>query len=488
MMNGPGVAQGAGGAASAASASRRSEAGTREAVEGGRPLSRFVALSVMRALPRGLSEGAARYGMVLGQAKLGAGDGRVVFQAVLPGMLPGMGGGRGGASPRPLDWMVELKPSMRARLRVCQRAFETQRWRAELRLWDRVDRPLSVARHMAIQAVDPSKFGTEGLIAHLGWVRVHVEDMVAMHHRYDFAAGIPVGDYLAHACAWTGASTGEALALVEPASTGAVGVTGEEVLRLAGVLRGSAAGVAALEKAGSAREVLTGLAGLPEAAGEAARGHLEAVRFRCAGHDVSEPMGEEMPEMHVEALRRALEKALGAAAEKERAERERALRQRVPEAHRAGFDGLLQEARAMSRLREERAVFSVGWGMGLARRAVLEAGARLVRAGALEAAEHAVEMTLEEMAGRLRGGVGPDAAEVKRRVEARAARVRAEAARVPAGGWSAWGPAWMHVPLAPPPSAEALPACVQRLARATQALALATGVVGRGDGNRMVGK
>ncbi|AKT39464.1 hypothetical protein [Chondromyces crocatus] len=477
-----------------------------------RPLTRFIQESVTKALPRGLADGTARYGMLLSHVQLAAVNGFVYFRPVLHGMQPEVSWPPTGMF---LWLMLRLQPSLRARMQTCRRAFETKRWRAELSLWDRVDRPLSIARNQALQAEDPAALDTDGLITHLSWARAHLEDMIEMHHRYDLAACLPMGDYLAHACAWTGASPEEALAALGEGSPGMGAVAPGELDALVRVIEGCAEAQAWMnagrigsdghagsqgragrdgraghaghagrdghagrarragseERArsdgggsndegedGKAWRILEGLASLSGEAGEAARRLLEGARFRSVGFDVCEATGGEQPGRLVRAIQEALSALRNPETAGERLGRERALRERVPAEFRAQFDALLGEARGMSRLRLERGVYADQWAVGLARRALLEAGGRLVATGALVKAEHAVELSVEELGALLQGRGGLSASEVEARF-----RWRAEASFEVA-------PAWLNMPLLPMPSDTSLPPCAQRLARATQAL------------------
>jgi len=117
----------------------------------------------------------------------------------------------------------------------------------------------------------------------------------------------------------------------------------------------------------------------------------------------------EMPDSLVGALRSATSGSTSAPVD---TASEKRIRDLVPDAHKADFDERLAEARLMSRLRDERGVYSDGWATGLMRRALLEAGRRLSGRGLLNDAEHAVELSVEEAGELLRGGDGPTADEV----------------------------------------------------------------------------
>lgn len=81
----------------------------------------------------------------------------------------------------------------------------------------------------------------------------------------------------------------------------------------------------------------------------------------------------------------------------------------------AELDELLADARATYGLRDDNGMLTAAWSVGLLRRAMLAAGARL-GFGA-----NAVEATSDELAALLEGRPGPDAAEVERRAAARVA-------------------------------------------------------------------
>ena len=89
-------------------------------------------------------------------------------------------------------------------------------------------------------------------------------------------------------------------------------------------------------------------------------------------------------------------------------QREASLRDRVPAPHREQFDELLREARFTYRIRDERTYFNDMWSAGIARRAILEAGRRLVAQKRLHDAQHAVELTPDELASVL-AAAPPDA-------------------------------------------------------------------------------
>jgi phosphohistidine swiveling domain-containing protein len=130
------------------------------------------------------------------------------------------------------------------------------------------------------------------------------------------------------------------------------------------------------------------------------------------------------------------------------------VREKVPDDRRAEFDELLEEARTMYRLRDERGVFSDIWAAGLMRRAALGAGRRLAASGRLEAPEHIVDATVQEMCAMLTGAGEPSAEELAARAAYRATHTAKEA------------PAQLGDPPMPPPDPSGLPPDAARVMRA----------------------
>jgi phosphohistidine swiveling domain-containing protein len=140
--------------------------------------------------------------------------------------------------------------------------------------------------------------------------------------------------------------------------------------------------------------------------------------------------------------------------EAEFAKRRVALRAQVPEAPRPEFDALLEEARFIHRLRDERGMYNDAWGVGLARRALLEAGRRLKDRGVLPLASLAINATHEEIVGLLKGEKQPTVEELERRQTWRETKTVADA------------PPFLGPEPKGPPPAEWLPKKAQANARA----------------------
>jgi rifampicin phosphotransferase len=421
-----------------------------EATHFGRPFSRFLQPMLPNSFVRGWQESTARYGLLLDHLKPGFCNGFAYTQPVAFGAPEGAMG----PPPKPVLWLLtRVHPKMRARIATSQRAFANKQWRADLKLWDEVDKPAAVARHLQIQAVDPSSLSDADLIAHVYECETHAAEMIYQHHKYTITVVVVAGDLLAGAMEWTGATAGEVLALLRGTSRISRGFAADE-LESAGK---------AIATSDSAREILAGtepaatlLSALSAdpSAGPDVRGYLDVVRYRSVGYDVADAAGGELPDVLVEALRSAVS---GTSAADDSVDVE-PLRSRVPAEHLDEFDDRLAEARLVNRLRDERGVYSDGWAIGLARRAVLEAGRRLADANRLHAADHAVDLTSDELAALLRGEAGPDADEVATRVQWRRTHTVADA------------PPFLRAMPAPPPPVDVLPPGARRMARAVDAM------------------
>ncbi|MGD9932086.1 MAG: PEP-utilizing enzyme [Dehalococcoidia bacterium] len=340
-----------------------------------------------------------------------------------------------------------------ARFQRAEETFQKKLWRDQLRDWDEVRKPASVAAHRDIQAVDPDGLSDADLALYLIRCRDHHAAMMAQHMRFTAGAMIPTGDFLAHLGDWTGLSPAELLGVMRGASA----VSGGGSDQLEQLKSAFASDPVALELLQSDQEpgaLLKALCALPGPAGDAMTGYLGFVGNRpLDGFDISEPAALELPDSLVRAIRIALtsreqEDATGQAAIA-------GIRERVPEEHKAEFDELLGEARLTYRLRDERGVYSDIWASGLMRRAALAAGRRAVSKGRLASPEQMIDASLDEMCALVTGSGGPSAEELAQRA---AYRATYSARDVP----PVLGP-----PDPPPPDMSALPPSVGRLMRAT---------------------
>jgi pyruvate,water dikinase len=417
-----------------------------------RPVSRFAQEAMVGGFGEGFSASTARYGVLLDRLEPCFVNDFAFMQPRPFGAPPGAKG------PPPklvFQLLTRLVPALRARIKASHAAFENKQWRADLKWWDEEVRPASDKRHREIQAVDPSKLGDDELVAHVKVCRDQCRDMIRQHHLFTITCCLPIGDLLAHVQGWTGKPPGEILQVMRGSSGISLGVAAAELDVLAGAIRADPAARELLASSEGPGAVLERLGAVAGTVGAAMRGYLEVVSYRTLGYDVSGKCAIELPHVLVGAIRAAVN-SVAATDDSGAAERIAKLRAEIPEAHRTEFDGLLAEARAINRLRDERGHYSDGWATGLARRALLEAGKRLAKRGQIDDPELAVDASFDEIASLLLASAGPTDDELKRRAHWRSSRSVNDADV----------PQWLGAPPGAPPPVEWLPERARRGQRA----------------------
>jgi rifampicin phosphotransferase len=416
-----------------------------------RPLTPLYAEMIAEPFARGFGEGTRRYGLLLDTLVPHPVNGFGYMQARPVGAPPGA------TKPPPrllYKGLQILHPEMRRRIATSRVAFEQKLWREDLRRWDEEVKPASNRVHRALQAVVPGALSTDALESHLIACRDNAARMICQHHQFSIACLLPVGDYLAQANAWTGMPAGELLSLLRGASPVSNGVASDELVALADAIRTDTAARALLAGDTAPAVVLSALRARRGPVGVLAAQYLEAVGYRILGYDIADVYAIERPELLVKAIRAMADPGARRRGEEQLEAQTAAMRQKVPAEHRAQFDELLAEARLISRLRDERGMYSDAWATGLMRRAVLEVGHRAVAAGALDDAALLIDATFEEMLGFLRRAPTVGAGELRERAVWRTTARPADA------------PAWLGAPPSPPPPAEWLPPHAARAARA----------------------
>ncbi len=424
-----------------------------EGVHFPRPITRFGREGFRRAFMKGFAESTARYGLLLSHFE-------VEFVNDFWYQQPAAFGapkGAKGPPPGPVLWLLtRLHPSMRARIRTIRDAFANKVWRQDLRHWDEVDKPAALKRHAELLAVDVSAVDDTQLAAHLRDADAHAEAMVRLHHKYTIPCILPVGDLLAHVAEWTGESPSAILEMLRGSTPISRGILAEELEALASAVRSDPRARELLD-ASDAAKATRALCDLDGDVGRAARTFFDAIAHRAVSYEISAKTAGEMPEMVLRAVRATVD-GVRNDERGDSAARIKAIRAKVPAVHQPTFDELLAEARHINRLRDERGIYADGFAVGIARRAILEAGRRLVARGLLTDAEHAVDLDADEATALLTGRPGPSADEVAARVAWRTSKTVAD---VPAdlGGMPA-----------PPPDANLLPAPARRAAKAVDAV------------------
>lgn len=394
-----------------------------------RPVTRYYAETAAEPFRRGVQDFARFYGMLIDGLEYRYVNGfpYKTVHPVAPSELP-------------------------ARIGRAAEVLEKKLWREQLKAWDETIKPAAIKAHRELQAIDPDALSNDELIAYLDRCRRHHVAMIAQHMRHTAAAVVPTGDFLAHVGDWTGLPFADLLDLMRGASPVSSGASAE-LERLIAALRSDPSARALLDSKEDPVRVLDRLRALDGEAGAAASAYLDLVGNRLLdGFDISEPRAIELPDALLRAIRVSVEEAGPKATDVDGKTAE--VRAKVPEAHRAGFDDLVAEARLMYRLRDERGVFSDIWASGLMRRAALAAGRRLAASGRLREASHFVDAGFDEMCGLLRGADAPSAEELAQRAQYRATHRAKDAPH-------ALGP-----PPPPPPDLSSLPPAPARMMRA----------------------
>src|ERR1019366_8197947 len=333
-----------------------------------------------------------------------------------------------------------------------EEVFQNKLWREQLREWDEVRKPASIAAHRDLQAVDPDALSDEELVAYLRRCRDHHSAMITQHMSFTGGATLPVGDFLAHVGDWTGLAPAELLGLTRGSAPVSAGASAQ-LERLIAAIGQDPSALALLESNDDPGRVLDSLRSLPGDAGSAVSDYLDLVGFRpLDGFDISEPSALELPDSLLRSIRVTVSGRDLAGFDVN--DLISVVRDKVPPEHHDQFDELLSEARLTYRLRDERGVYSDIWASGLMRRAVLAAGRRLVAAGRIEDANQLIDAGLEEMCSLVSGATGPTAKELAERYEYRATHSAKDA------------PALLGDPPSPPPDPSKLPPAAARLMRA----------------------
>jgi pyruvate,water dikinase len=338
------------------------------------------------------------------------------------------------------------------RFQRAQEVFEQKVWREQLREWEETHKPASIKVHRELQSVDPDALSEAELIEYLGRCRDRHAEMIYQHMRFTGAAMVPIGDLLVHVGEWTGLAPEKQLNMMR----GAAPVSGggsSELDRLITTVKQDPSAWELLESEGDPRKVLDELRSLDSDAGKALSAYLDFAGYRLLdGFDISGRYALELPDALLRAIRSSI---AGRVASHDDVEDQIAdVRKQVPDEHRAQFNELLEEARLMYRIRDERGVFSDIWASGIMRRAAIAGGRRAAAKGLVHDPEHFVHAGFDEMVALVSGAGGPSADELAERFEYQTTYTAKDA------------PAHLGDPPQPPPDPSGLPPASARVMRA----------------------
>lgn len=410
-----------------------------------RPRSRWLNELFEERYAPGFREGFARYGALLDTIEYRAIEG-FPYIAVRPlGAPPDAKG----TPPRLVfSALLRLVPALRRRRARAAEVLAEKPWRRDR---DRFFGEIVPSFERRLRAFTDEKLDAlddRALADHVTRLRATMGEIIQDHFARAPCAMLPVGDFIAHVTTWTGGTARDALELLRGSSPESVSAV-VDVDRVAAAVKNVPELLERVEHGDDAAAVLEALRSAPDPVGSVVDEWLARHGERLVGgHDLSDRRAIEVPATLVATLRARLAGGTTrAAADPAR------LRAKVPAEHHVEFDALLDEARGVYGLRDARMAID-WWAFGLARRALMEAGARLARRGALDDAEHAIDLSAKEVVSLLEGSSSVDRREIAARAAWRTTASIADA------------PAFVGTPPSPPPPPEWIPGAAGRVARA----------------------
>jgi rifampicin phosphotransferase len=377
-----------------------------------RPVTRFHAEVFPEAFRRGFGESLRRYGSLLEYLEFAFVNGFPYYCA-----RP-VGAPKEAVSHPPKEVWEEIArgdPQVRERLRTSQTVFEQRVWREDLERWDRDVKPAAIRAHLELLAVEPRALDTEELLAYIDRCREHQIWSAYVHHAFNVPALLPVGDFAAHAEEWTGRPAAELFGLLQGANPDPLGAAAE-LEEVGKALRRDPSANALLSSSSDPAEVLASLRKISGEVGEHVAVYIDRVGYRpINGEDICEPSVIELPDLIVGAIRSAVEGPEGIDPRAEVERRTAEVRDAVPDRHRDQFDDLLEEARHVYRLRDERGTYADLWAIGITRRAILAGGGRLAGRERIVEPAHLVEADYRELRALVGSGDGPSGEELAER-------------------------------------------------------------------------
>ncbi len=410
-----------------------------------RPRSRWLNELMEQSYAAGFREGFARYGALLDTIEYRAIEG-FPYIAVRP--LGAPPDAKGTPPKLIFSLLLRLHPALRKRRARAEQVLIEKPWREDRRAFVEEVLPRFEERLGALGREPIEAFDDAGLVAHLARLLTLLKEAMHDHFYRASSAMLPVGDFIVHARDWTGCAAPEAIELLRGSSPESVSAV-TDVDRVATSLRGDPSLLGDVEGGDDAAAILARLRSAPAPVGPAVEAWLARHGDRLVGgHDLTDRRAIEVPATLIATLRARL------AGQSPRAVADPSkLRERVPAAHRAEFDALLEEARSVYGLRDARMAID-WWSLGLARRAFIEAGKRLVERGAIRALDHVFELSSGELESLLLGRPAVGAGELAERAAWRAEGSVTAAPQFIGG-----------TPGKPPPS-EWIPGAAGRIARA----------------------
>ena len=380
-----------------------------------RPMTRFLQEAFRDGFIKGFQTGSVCYGLLLDHIEPAFVNGFFYNKKVI------VGAPKNAKAPPPkliFKLMCMFHPETRRRLKTAATVLQQKPWREHIENWDTVLKPTSTQNHLRLQSRDLASLSDAELAAYVKECFENAKAMAFQHHIYTFTCVVVIGDYLASALEWTGLPPSEILQALKGSTPISSGVT-DEYLAALRAIAGDAGAATILYGDAIPVKKLQQLQSLPGATGAAVKAYLDLVSYRVVGgYDITCRTAIETPEVLVNSLQFKYSPEAVAKADEQVRQQVAKIRHAVPAQHQAQFDEVLQEARLVNRLRDERSYWSDLWSSGISRRALLEAGRRLAAQGKINAVEHVLDASMDEVQGLLTGsaaGTAPSAEELAQR-------------------------------------------------------------------------
>ncbi len=322
--------------------------------------------------------------------------------------------------PAPVLWLLtRVHPTFRRQNRKAEQALAERIWNRELDDWNNIHRPYMTERASQLTAADPAAMDDQGLADHLAETVALVRHGATLHFRLHVSDLGPIGLLLVRARD-LGLDQGEAMT----ALAGSSPATSAPAVALATVAQ-------AVDGHGPFTDLDQVRAVSPQAAALLDDFLAEYGWRLTTGYDLSESTLNELPDLILSAINTPPRPGGPSGVEESaqavgRAAADR-LRAQLPSEHQAEFDRLVSDARALYGLRDQNGPITYQWPAGLLRRAMLEAGRRLLAAGRITQLDHIFDLDADELDRLVRGGSVPSADTLAERCEQRMAWKQAEA-------------------------------------------------------------
>jgi pyruvate,water dikinase len=298
---------------------------------------------------------------------------------------------------------------------AAERTLVEAPWRADVVRWFDEQRPAILAANRALQAENLTALADDELVDHLERSIAHFANVSPIHFEQHTAFAIAGGLLCEALASWdlTFTDVVELFAGHSPASAAAR----DHLDQLVDALRAQG-----IDSPDELPESLDGLRAIGGDVATALDSYLDEYGWRALDqHDLREPALAERPDVIRTSIAARLEGIGGRPLSTDLAP----VLDRVPARDREAFVVLLDDARDTYQLNDDNVGLTFGWPLGLVRRAVLEAGGRLVGRGLVHDRDHLFEAEPSEMVAMLHGD-GSSADELAQRVARRRQAAKAD--------------------------------------------------------------